>query len=142
MRNALLGKIFFSALIFSIFLAALPENCSANTISCHVDGAQVGPYQDGQQLIVFEATFKNISGQEYVDRVNHVEVEVHGFFNGREEKYTRKVDVNWNFSPPLGPGERKGLKIKFYRSVQPQRGSYPYNGVQIKVLNINFKRAS
>lgn len=114
----------------------------AGPINSQVRGAIAGPVRDGKQLITFEAVFSNTSQREYISRVNWVTVRVHGYFRGREESYTRKVDVNWNFSPVLEPGQRKGLRIKFKRSVQPQRGSFPYDDVEIQVLNINFGRAS
>jgi hypothetical protein len=141
-KYLLVGKVFLSVILLFLFFAVSAPDCGAATINCHVDGSSAGQTSNGKQLIVFDATFRNISNQEYVSRVNSVDVEVHGYFRGREEKYTRKVDVDWNFSPALRPGESKSLKIKFYRSVQPQQGSYSYDNVQIKVLNINFRRAN
>lgn len=142
MKYLLVRKVFFSIVLLFLFFAVSAPDCGAATINCHVNGANAGQTSNGKQLITFDATFRNISNQDYVSRVNSVDVEVRGYFNGREEMYTRKVDVNWNFSPALRPGESKSLMIKFYRSVQPHQGSFSYNNVQIKVTNINFGRAN
>lgn len=91
----------------------------ARTIDCKIRGSVAGPVRDGKQLIVFEAAFRNVSQAEYVSRINLVEVSVHDYFNGREEVYTRKVDMDWNFSPVLEPWQQKCLKIQFWRKVQP-----------------------
>lgn len=137
------GKYFFAAFCcVCLLVTALVDPSEAGPINCQVRGAAAGQVRDGKQLIGFEATFRNSSQVEYISRVNWVEVRVHGYFRGREESYTRKVDVNWDFLPPLEPGQRKNLRIRFKRSVQPQRGSFPYDDVEIQVLNINFKRAS
>lgn len=129
-------------LLTCIALAVSASDSEARTISCQMRGSVAGPVRDGKQLVTFEAIFRNVSQVEYISRVNWVEVAVHGYFNGREETYTRKVNVDWNFSPVLEPGQQKSLRIKFWRKVQPHRGSFPYDDVEVKVLNINFKRAS
>lgn len=126
--------------ILSGFIMERPAE--AGTINCTIRGAAAGPVRNGKQLIIFDVVFRNISRVEYISRVNFVDVSVHGYFRGREETYQRKVDVDWNFSPALEPGQQKGLKVKFWRKVQPQRGSFPYDDVEIHVNNINFKRAS
>ena len=136
-------KILVMLIVFAcIAIAASASSSEARTINCQMRGSVAGPVRDGKQLIVFDAIFRNVSQVEYIARVNWVEVSVHGYFNGREETYTRKVNVDWDFSPALGPGRQKGLKIKFWRKVQPRRGSFPYDDVEVQVHNINFKRAS
>lgn len=136
-------KILLMLTIFTcIVLAASVSNSEARTITCQMRGSVAGPVRNGKQLIIFDAVFRNVSRVEYIARVNWVEVSVHGYFNGREETYTRKVNVDWDFSPILEPGRQKGLKIKFWRKVQPRRGSFPYDDVEVQIRNINFKRAS
>lgn len=136
-------QVFFAAIVLAcLSLVAMPGQSEAKTINCKVRGAAAGPVEGGKQLIVFEAVFQNVSQYEYISRLNWVEVTVHGYFDGREESYTRKVNVDWDFSPALEPGQRKSLRIKFRRMVQPHRGSFPYDDVEIQVRNINFKRTS
>lgn len=144
MSKLLRGKKFIFALmvVAALALVATATPGEAETIDCQTRGLVAGPVRDGKQLVVFSTVFRNVSRHEYISRVNWVTVEVHGYFHGREETYTRKVDVDWNFNPVLEPGQRKGLKIKFRRRVQPRRGSFPYDDVEVKVLNINFSRAS
>lgn len=137
-KNLFLASILFACLLVGIAAG----HGEAKTIKCQMRGSLAGPVRGGKQLITFSALFRNVSRHEYISRVNWVTVEVHGFFRGREEKYTRKVNVNWRFSPALEPGQRKALKIRFRRRVDPRRGMFPYDDVEIRVRNINFSRAS
>jgi len=136
-------KILVMLIVFTcLAVAASAIDSEARTITCQMRGSVAGPVRDGKQLIIFDAIFRNVSQVEYIARVNWVEVSVHGYFSGREETYSRKVKVDWDFSPALGPGRQKGLKIKFWRKVQPRRGSFPYDDVEVQIRNINFNRAS
>ena len=69
-------------------------------------------------------------------------VEITGYFRGMQETYTRKVNVSWNFSPVLGPGDRKRLNINLTRQVNRNRGMHPYDRVKVRIKNISFRRAS
>jgi len=144
MHDFMKGRRIFLTLLFLACLGvvATADICEAKNIKCVVQGSNAGGVGEGTQLIKFKALFRNTSKVVYISRVNWVEVEVHGYFRGREEKYKRKVDVNWYFDPILEPGQQKSLKIKFRRKVQPQRGMFPYDDVEIRVLNINYSRAS
>jgi hypothetical protein len=144
MRALLQRKRLLFALMFftCISIVAMANKSEAGPIQCEMRGSIAGAVGGGKQLVQFTGRFINTSRNEYISGVNWVNVEVHGYFNGREEKYTRKVDVNHNFSSILEPGQRKDLKISFKRKVDPQRGMFPYDDVEVKVLNINFNRAS
>lgn len=113
---------------------------AASPVSVSTQSASAGKVSNGRQQISFNATFKNVSRGDYIKRINHVEVSVRGFFKNREEKYERKVDVDWAFSPALAPGNAKSLKITFNRKVEPSSGMYPYDRVEIKVLRINYAK--
>ena len=69
-------------------------------------------------------------------------MKITGSYGNDEETYQRKVDINYNFNPVLGPGESKQLKTTFTRRVNTNKGWYPYRSVRISVLKYNFKRAS
>ena len=125
-------------LVFSMF-----NNASAGPVSIKVTGAHAGGVDDGKQKIVFKYTVKNTSQHEYIGKINWVEVEVTGSWgDGRQEKYKRKVNINYSFNPELGPGRSKALKTNFYRTVNRSNGMFKYDRVNIKVLKYNFKRAS
>lgn len=135
--------LLFTLCIFTFLAVTATAKCSeANTIRCHMRGSVAGPVGGGKQLITFSANFKNVSRVQYISRIDWVKVRVHGYFRGREETYTRKVNVDWSFNPPLSPGRSKTLNIRFRRRVQPNRGSFPYDDVEVKVVNIHFFRAS
>lgn len=140
MKTSTMKKYFLYFILLCIFCAVAITTCEASTLDYQVNRTSVSSTREGRQLITFEATFRNIS-REYISKINYADIEVYGYVNGREERYKRKVDVNWNFSPTLGPGERKSLNIKFDRTVQPQQGFFQYDDVKIKILNINFRRA-
>ncbi len=132
-----------SALLLAAFMLFFTVNDARSaTITFTPKSAVAGSVQNGKQSISFTGTFTNVSRHEYVGRVNYVEVSVHGWFRGREEKYKRQVKVDWTFSPALGPGQSKGLKINFSRVVDPSRNMFRYDDVKIRILSINFNRVS
>ena len=125
-------------LVFSMF-----NNAFAGPVSIKVTGTHAGGVDDGKQKIVFKYTVKNTSQHEYIGKINWVEVEVTGSWgDGRQEKYKRKVNIDYVFNPELGPGRSKALKTNFYRTVNRSNGMFKYDRVNIKVLKYNFKRAS
>ena len=128
------------ALLFAVAMAGAVQ---AGPLQFSVSKTLAGDVGGDQQEIVFSYTVTNVSGHEYVRRLNSVTVEVTGDLgNGRKERYTREVRVNFTFNPALGPRMRQGLRTSFHRKVAPRRGWYPYRRVWIRVLRYNFVRAS
>lgn len=126
-----------------LFVAAMAGAVQAGPLQFSVSKAQAGGVGHGQQEIVFSYTVANASGHEFVRRLNSVTVEVTGDLgNGRQERYTREVRVNYTFNPALGPRMRQGLRTSFHRKIDPRRGWFPYRRVWIRVLRYNFARAS
>ena len=126
--------------LFVLGMASLAE---AGPMSIKVTNAEAGGMNGNKQAIVFWMTIKNTTSHEYIHKLNYAIVEVTGSWgNGRQEKYQRKVNVDWVFDPALGPGRSKNLKTRFMRNVNPGKGMYKYNSVRVRVLKYNFKRAS
>ena len=128
------------ALLFAVAMAGAVQ---AGPLQFSVSKAQAGGVGQGQQEIVFHYTVTNTTSHEFIRRLNSVTVEVTGDLgNGRQEKYTREVRINYTFNPALGPRMRQGLRSWFHRKIDPRRGWYPYRRVWIRVLRYNFTRAS
>lgn len=134
--------------LLAVVLAASFCFVSADTafanwpIVFNVQGATAGDVSNGKQKITISGTFANATRNEYFSRVNNMTVEITGYFRGMQETYTRKVNVSWNFSPVLGPGDRKRLNINLTRQVNRNRGMHPYDRVKVRIKNISFRRAS
>ncbi len=134
--------------LFALALAASFCFVSADTafakwpIVFNVQGATAGDVNNGKQKITITGTFVNATRNEYFSRVNNMTVEITGYFRGMQETYKRKVKVNWNFSPVLGPGDRKRLNVNFTRQVNSSKGMHPYDRVKIRIKSINFRRTS
>lgn len=142
-KNFLSVKALLMCFVALILVFSMVNNASAGPMSIKVTGTHAGGVGDGKQQIVFEYTVKNTSQHEYISKINWVEVEVTGRWgDGRQEKYKRKVNINYIFNPELGPGRSKGLKTNFYRTVNRNKGMFKYDRVNIKILRYNFKRAS
>ena len=128
------------ALLFAVAMAATAQ---AGTLQINVTQAVAGRVGGGTQEIAFSYSVANTSAHEVVRRLNSMTVEVTGDLgNGRQEKYTRQVQVNFSFNPPLAPRMRQGLRTRFHRKVDPRRSMFPYRRVWIRVLRYNFTRAS
>ena len=134
--------------LFALALAASFCFVSADTafakwpIVFNVQGVKLGSASNGGQKITITGVFANTTRNEYFSRVNNITVEITGYFRGMQETYTRKVKVNWNFSPVLGPGASKRLNVFFTRKVNSSKGMHPYERVKIRIKSINFRRAS
>ncbi len=129
-------------LIALFVLAAANMATAASPLNIKVTRVELGQASGGKQSITFWYTVKNITSHEYFSRLNNVTVKITGSYGNDEETYQRKVDINYNFNPVLGPGESKQLKTTFTRRVNTNKGWYPYRSVRISVLKYNFKRAS
>ena len=129
---------------FFVFLLVLATGvlADAGPLSIKVTNSEAGGMSDGKQAIIFWMTVKNTSSVEYIGKLNSVTVEVIGRHKGGEERYERKVNVDWTFDPALGPGKNKKLKTRFMRQVNPGKGWYRYNNVKVRVLKYNFRRES
>ena len=113
----------FLAVLF--VLAAANMATAASPLSIKVTHVELGQASGGKQSITFWYTVK-----------------ITGRYGNDEETYQRKVDINYNFNPALGPGKSKQLKTTFTRRVNSSKGWYPYRSVRVNVLKYNFKRAS
>ena len=134
-----LCKCFIAVLL----VLAMADIAEAGALAFKITKVSLGGVSDGKQPIVIEYTVRNTSGVEYFSRLNHIVVEITGDIgNGRKETYQRKVDINYNFNPVLGPGRSKGLRTRFSRAVNPSRGWYRYKGVRVKILKYNARKAS
>lgn len=133
------AQCFFAVLFV---LAAANMATAASPLSIKVTHVELGPVSGGKQSITFWYTVKNITSHEYFSRLNNVTVKITGRYGNDEETYQRKVDINYNFNPALGPGKSKQLKTTFTRRVNSSKGWYPYSSVRVNVLKYNFKRAS
>lgn len=143
LKKFLSVKALALCLVALMLVFSMVNNASAGPISIKVTGTNAGGVGDGKQKIVFQYTIKNTSQHEYIGKINWVEVEVTGSWgNGRQEKYKRKVNINYAFNPALGPGKSKTLKTNFYRTVNRSNGMFKYDRVNIKILKYGFKRAS
>ena len=121
----------------------MADIAEAGALAFKITKVSLGGAGDGKQPIVIEYTVKNTSHVEYFDRLNHIIVEITGDIgNGRRETYQRKVDINYDFYPALGPGRSKNLRTRFSRKINPDRGWYRYKGVRVKILKYNAHRAS
>ncbi|MBE6440824.1 MAG: hypothetical protein E7022_00610 [Desulfovibrio desulfuricans] len=129
---------------FFVFLLVLATGALADAgpLSIKVTNSEAGGMSGGKQAIIFWMTVKNTSSVEYIGKLNSVTVEVIGRHKGGEERYERKVNVDWTFDPALGPGKNKKLKTRFMRQVNPGKGWYRYNNVKVRVLKYNFRRES
>ena len=129
---------------FFAFLLVLATGALADAgpLSIKVTNSEAGGMSGGKQAIIFWMTVKNTSSVEYIGKLNSVTVEVIGRHKGGEERYERKVNVDWTFDPALGPGKNKKLKTRFMRQVNPGKGWYRYNNVKVRVLKYNFRRES
>ena len=134
-----LCKCFIAVLL----VLAMADIAEAGALAFKVTKVNLGGASDGKQPIVIEYTVRNTSGVEYFSRLNYIVLEITGDIgNGRKETYQRKVDINYNFNPVLGPGRAQGLKTRFSRAVNPSRGWYRYKRVRVKVLKYNARKAS
>ena len=130
----------FLAVLF--VLAAANMATAASPLSIKETHVELGQASGGKQSITFWYTVKNITSHEYFSRLNNVTVKITGRYGNDEETYQRKVDINYNFNPALGPGKSKQLKTTFTRRVNSSKGWYPYRSVRVNGLKYNFKRAS
>ncbi|MGI5844731.1 MAG: hypothetical protein ACOX9B_11200 [Candidatus Xenobium sp.] len=131
--------------LFAVFIVlAMTGMALSATMRIKVLGAQTGRVSKDRQTIHFWVDVRNLTKHEYIQQINYLNVEVTGNWgNGRQEKYRRRVDVDWIFDPALGPGETaEELQATFRRKINPYRGQFIYDSVQIRVLEYNFTRAS
>ncbi len=118
------------------------SDAGAGPLSIKVTNSDVGGVSDSKQTIIFSMTVKNTSRHEYIRRLNFVEAEITGDLGNDRQTYKRKIDINYTFNPPLGPGDSKKLTTRFKRKVNPGKGWYKYRDVKVRVLKCNFSRAS
>ncbi len=136
-------KKFSICLFVAVFVVlTMNSNAGAGPLSIKVTKSEAGGVSDSKQGITFSMTVKNTSSHEFIRSLNFVEAEITGDLGNDRETYKRKIDVNYTFNPPLGPGDSKKLTTRFKRKVNPDKGWYKYRKVKIRVLKCNFSRAS
>ncbi len=137
-----LKRVFQCSIVALLVLLMMNVAQAAGPLSFRTTGATAGRLNSAgnQQEIVFKYTVKNVSRDTYVTGLNHITVEVKGRWgNGRSETYKRKVTLNKNFNPDIGPGESYTLRTSFWRKVNPNRGWHKYQNVSIRILSYNWK---
>lgn len=142
MCKHLLKKISVCLFVAVFVVLAMNSDAGAGPLSIKVTHSDAAGVSDSKQTIIFTMTVKNTSRHEYIRRLKSVDAEIIGDLGNDREKYKRKIDVNYTFNPPLGPGDSKKLTTRFQRKVNPGKGWYKYRDVKIRVLRYNFDRAS
>ena len=140
LKNVYLG------LFLTVLAASLSSAASAGPLTFRVTRAEAGGVNDFKQTIIVSLTVRNTSSREYIRRLNYVEAEVSGDTGSgseacKRETYKRRIDVNCNFSPPLGPRDSKTLTVRFTRKVNPSKGWYKYRDVVVRVHRASYDRA-
>ncbi len=127
--------LFNTMLLFSCLVVfSTANNSEAGGFRTKTLKAYVGPVHSGKQLLTLKVKLTNETGKT-IYMVNSFKVEIHGYFHGKDEVYTRNVKVDQKLDNLLYNKQSTTLRVEFYRNAN----KYRYDEVEIEVLAISYE---